>query len=98
MTDSLTFCRLSRHPMVLEGQNHHHSTRRIETVRMVVVSSFYHHSLPRYVYKIAALLTFCRLSRHSVVIEGQNHHHSIRRIETVRMAVVMSFYHHSLLR
>ena len=42
-----TFCRLSQHPVVIEGQNHRYSTRRIETVRMAVVLSFYHHSLPR---------------------------------------------------
>src|SRR5881396_4371951 len=34
--------------MMVERRNYHHSTRRIETVRMVVVSSFYHHWMPRY--------------------------------------------------
>jgi len=33
--------------MIVERQNYYHLTRRIETVRMVVVSSFYHYSLPR---------------------------------------------------
>src|SRR6185295_17609012 len=51
IVNSLTFCRLSRHPVVLEERNYHHSTRRIELVRMVVVSSFYHHSLAKIIGK-----------------------------------------------
>src|SRR5438067_13024 len=33
--------------MMVKGQDYHHSNRHIETVRMVVVSSFYHHLMPR---------------------------------------------------
>src|SRR5438270_463772 len=94
MAGSLTFCRLSRHPVVVEGRNYYHPNRLDTTSRMMVVSSFYHHFYrdnQQNVYKIAASLTFCRLSRYPVVIEGQNHHHSICRIETVQMVVVLSF-------
>ena len=41
------FYRLSRHPVVVEGWNHYHSNRLDATSRMVVVSSFYHHWMPR---------------------------------------------------
>src|SRR2546421_9309119 len=33
--------------LVIEGQNHYHSNHCIEMVRMAVVSSFYHYSLPK---------------------------------------------------
>src|SRR5207244_1484591 len=41
------FYRLSRHPVMVEGRNYHHSNRLDATSRMVVVSSFYHHWMPR---------------------------------------------------
>src|SRR5204863_9786110 len=33
---------------MVEGRNYHHSNRLDATSRMVVVSSFYHHWMPRY--------------------------------------------------
>jgi len=39
--DSLTFCQISSHPVIVEGWNHYHSIRLDDTVRMIVDSSFY---------------------------------------------------------
>src|SRR6059058_4732094 len=42
-----TFCRLSQHPVVVEGRDYYHSNRLDATSRMVVVSLFYHHWMLR---------------------------------------------------
>src|SRR2546423_47666 len=44
----MTFCQLTRHPVVIEEWKYHHSNRPIETSRMVVFPFFYNHWMPRY--------------------------------------------------
>jgi len=44
----LTFCWISRHPMVIERRISHHSIRPGETILMSHRSSSYDHWLPRY--------------------------------------------------
>src|SRR5207253_269630 len=41
--DLMKFCQLTRHPMVMEEWEYHHSTRLDEPVRMVVFSFVYDH-------------------------------------------------------
>src|SRR5256714_3953570 len=48
--------------MMVERRTYHHSTRRMETVRMVVVSSFYHHWMPRYSAKRQRIGHFINVS------------------------------------
>jgi hypothetical protein len=98
----LTFCLISRHPVVVEEWSYRHWNQLIETNPMIVVSSFYDNWMPRYLTKrqqigilhfaILRHSTFCQISRHLVVVEGWNHHHWIRHDMPVLMAVRSSFY------
>jgi hypothetical protein len=47
----LTFCLISRHPVVVEEWSYRHWNQLIETNPMIVVSSFYDNWMPRYLTK-----------------------------------------------
>ncbi|CAB4444767.1 unnamed protein product [Rhizophagus irregularis] len=47
----LTFCRISRHPVIVQGCTVAHSNRCIETIRMSYCASLYDHWMPRYLAK-----------------------------------------------
>jgi hypothetical protein len=48
----LTFCQISRHPMIIESRIRHHSIRPVETILMSYRSSSYDRWLPRYSTKL----------------------------------------------
>jgi len=54
----LMFRQLSRHPVIVEGRNYHHSTRRAEAVLTSRVTSFYDIWMPRYSTKRVFFLIF----------------------------------------
>src|SRR6185295_1239395 len=47
----LTFCRISRHSMIVQRCTIAHSNRYIETIRMSYCASLYDHWMPRYLAK-----------------------------------------------
>jgi len=54
----LTFRQLSRHPVIVEGWNYHHSTRLDDAVLTSRVPSFYDYWMPSYLKKRVFFLIF----------------------------------------
>ena len=92
----LTFCRISRHPMIVERCIIARSIRLDETILMSYSASFHDHWMPRYSTKRqmaqyckckrCRFLTFCGISRHPSIVESWNSYHSIRLDETIPMS------------
>jgi len=100
----LTFCRISRHPMIVERCIIAHSIRLDETILMSYNTSFYDHWMPRYstkrqksaffTFTILRHLTFCWISRHPMIIERCTIAHSIRLDEMILMSYSACLYDH----
>src|ERR1041385_6554042 len=94
--DLMTFRQLTRHPVVVEEWEYHHSNRLVATSRMVVFSFLYTYWMPRNAIKSAFLslrhLTFRQIYRLRVVVGEWEYHYSTRLDEPVRMVVFPFFY------
>ena len=99
----ITF-RLSIDPVIIERCTIAHWNHLAETSRMVIISFFYDNRIARYLTKrqksgfftfmILRHLTFCRISRHPMIVERQISHHLIRFDETIPTSYETSFYDH----
>src|SRR2546423_7345774 len=90
----LTFRQISRRPVVVEGWEYHHSTRLDLPVRMAELFDETSKWRSTECDKNADLMKFCQLTRHPMVMEEWEYHHSTRLDEPVRMVVFSFVYDH----